>query len=370
MNKERIWTLLSRKLANEATQSELNELEDLLKNDPEISNEVCFVNEYWTLPTEENNEFLEATYGLLMEKLNRNGFTLNTTTVEDGAFQLGKAPKSKSTKFIYPILASLFICGIVISALFYNDFKGHQLSDKNVKSEIVTKNGSRTKIQLPDGSTVTLNSSSKLTYSNENFGTSKREVFLTGEAYFDVTKNPSAPFIVHTNNMDVKVLGTAFNVKCYPGERTTETSLIHGSVEVMIKDRNEKLMLKPNEKLVINNNNDISEDDPNSTALAYGKSTPKPIIEISQLSVFPNTRTIVETSWVENKLTFKNEKLEEIAAKMERWYNVTIIIKNKKLKNEILTGTFEKETIHQAIKALQVTSSFNYAVSNDTIILN
>jgi transmembrane sensor len=367
MNKERIWTLLSRKLAKEATPSELNELEDLLKEDSEMSNEVYFVNEYWHLPTEDNKDFLEASYEMLADKLKEQGFTLHNVAVEDGSLQLERLPKIKSKRLIYSVLSLVLFCSIITSALLYYN-SNHRVLGKNVRSEVVTKNGSRTKIQLPDGSTVSLNSSSKITYSNENFGASKREIYLTGEAYFDVIKNPSVPFIVHTNNMDVKVLGTAFNVKCYPGERTIETSLIHGSVEVMIKDRNEKLMLKPNEKLVINNN--LDENGESATALAYGKSTPKPIIEICQLSVFPNTKTIVETSWVENKLTFKNERLEEIAAKMERWYNVNIIIKNKKLKNEILTGTFEKESIHQAIKALQVASPFSYAMSNDTIILN
>ncbi len=367
MNKDRIWTLVGRKLANEASLSELDELGNLLKADPEMANAVYFVLEYWNAPIAQNDISLEASYQMLADKLNQKGFPLHTNVSEDTTFKIESSPKSK--KFRLSLFFTVLFCVFFGGAYLFQKFKMEKTSVPSIESEIITKNGSRTKIQLPDGSTVTLNSSSKLTYDNKNFGAKVREVFLTGEAYFDVTKNPSIPFIVHTNNMDVKVLGTAFNVKCYPGERTTETSLIHGSVEVMIKNRNEKLMLKPNEKLVINNSAEQIEGLANSNSSSESQMSTAPIIELSKLSIYPNTNEIVETNWLNNKLTFKNEKLKDIVLKMQRWYNVNIIIQDQKLNNEILTGTFEKESIYQAIKALQVTASFNYSVKNDTIIL-
>ena len=121
------------------------------------------------------------------------------------------------------------------------------------KSEISTRYGSRTKLLLPDSTQVWLNSGSKLSY-NKTYGNGTREVTLSGEAYFDVVKNPAHPFIIHTVNIDIKVLGTAFNVKSFPGEKNTETSLIRGSIEVTFKNRpSEKIILKPNEKLITAN---------------------------------------------------------------------------------------------------------------------
>ena len=94
-----------------------------------------------------------------------------------------------------------------------------------------------------------------MTY-DKNFGKNIREVNLTGEAFFDVTKDSSHPFIIHTNVIDIKVLGTEFNVRSYPNDANTETSLIRGKVEVTVKNRaNEKIYLEPNEKLVVANDN-------------------------------------------------------------------------------------------------------------------
>jgi transmembrane sensor len=96
---------------------------------------------------------------------------------------------------------------------------------RQAENTVSTKAGSKSKIQLPDGTQVWLNADSKLEY-NENFNVKLREVKLSGEAFFDVVKNKDKPFVIHTSQMDVKVLGTAFNVRSYPDEATTETALL------------------------------------------------------------------------------------------------------------------------------------------------
>src|SRR2546423_14261851 len=103
--------------------------------------------------------------------------------------------------------------------------------------------GSRSKLVLPDGSTVWLNAGSKLTY-NKDFGNNIREVSLVGEAFFDVMHIPDVPFVIETPTAVVKVLGTSFNVKAYPNETTTETSVIRGRVEISPRQR-------PGEKFVL-----------------------------------------------------------------------------------------------------------------------
>jgi transmembrane sensor len=369
---------MSRKLSGEATSTELAELDELIKIHPDTDIPVQFVNDFWAIPAEAEDEFLEATFYLHANRLKEKGFDLDISKQETGSLNLDfEEKKSNHKKILWAAGAAVVLFAVItMGSLFYNRTVNASLPEKVAKSEVSTKNGSRTKIQLPDGSTVWLNSSSKLVYDNEHFGTGIREVSLTGEAYFDVVKNPAKPFVIHTAKMDIKVLGTAFNVKCYPGEKTTETSLIRGSVEVTLKDRQEKIMMKPNEKLIINNEDSkqaviagtaVVENDPVKKITPLLKA--KPIIELRQVTLYPADNSIVETGWVENRLVFSSETLEEIALKMERWYGVTIIIANEKLKRELLTGSFEKETIYQALDALQLTTPFTYKMGKNIITI-
>ncbi len=219
--------------------------------------------------------------------------------------------------------------------------------------------GSKTKLVLPDSTVVWLNAGSKLTY-NENFGTSNRSTSLIGEAFFDVKKS-SIPFTIHANTILIKVLGTAFNVKAYPDEKTTETSLIRGRVEITLDKRpgQPPFVLHPNEKLVISNEQDeikptIQQKEP----MVVWKGLTRTI-----------DSTIIETSWVENKLIFQDESFTEIAHKLERWYGVTIQFKGDEIANERWSGTFTTETIQEALDALQLATKFHYTIKGNLITI-
>lgn len=364
---------MSRKLSGAASAAELIELNDLIKGHPDTDIPVQFVNNFWNLPAEADDEFLEATFHLHNQRLKERGFDLDIQDInkhETGSLNID-APVNRKRKWILMGSGVAVIAVIIFFSFFYTSTNStNTVADNKVAhSEVSTKNGSRTKIQLPDGSSVWLNSSSKLTYNNDHFGSTIREVTLTGEAYFDVVKNPLKPFIIHTEKMDIKVLGTAFNVKCYPGEKNSETSLIRGSIEVTLKDRQEKIIMKPSEKLILNND-DVKSAKINTPSQKTTPARPIPIIELSHLTFYPTDNSIVETGWVENRLVFTSETLEDIAVKMERWYGVNIVIANEKLKKELLTGVFEKETIYQALSALQLTTPFTYKVDKNVITIS
>jgi ferric-dicitrate binding protein FerR (iron transport regulator) len=236
--------------------------------------------------------------------------------------------------------------------------------DKVQLSKVTTKPAQKAQLQLPDGSIVWLNASSNLTY-DKDFGKDLREVSLTGEAFFDVAKDASHPFIIHTKVIDVKVLGTQFNVRAYPNDAYTETSLIRGSVEVTIKNRsNEKQHLRPNEKLIVAN------DIPNEVT-APKMTKPKPFVLTQPLTRDHTDSSVIETSWMQGKLIFQeNETFEEVALRMERRYGVQISFADEEVAQIRPFGTFTTETISQALDALKESFQFNYKMTGNNIVIS
>jgi transmembrane sensor len=379
MSRDRIFSLLSRKLSEEATTSELAELDSLINDCPGQKIPLDLIQAFWNTATEKDRDFLEATYHLHLNRLKQEGFDLTETKTDsyDNAGYLDLPASSFKQKYFKQLLAG---CAFLMLAIFLffilnrGDKKtmaaGNADAARQNQSEVSTKNGSRSKIQLPDGTSVWLNGSSKLVYNNEQYGKNIREVTLTGEGYFDVVKNAEKPFIIHTGKMDIKVLGTVFNVKCYPGEKSTETSLIRGSIEVTLKNRKEKILMKANEKLIINDDVAATPVKNANADKPTAATEPDQIILLRHLTVLPKDSIIAETAWVENRLVFSSESFEEVALKMEKWYAVEIQFEDEKLKTEMLTAIFKNETLDEALHALQFTTRFTYKMNNGNIIIS
>lgn len=387
MNRDRTWLLIGKKLAGEASAEELQELEGLLRSDPDMHYSLQNITDLWSLSSPEQKNTEDA-FNRHLNRLKEVGADWEQEpelTEMDADFPpppeelRGKLSKLRRRKvfLLMAIGAVLLLIGAEI--FLYNSklkpssaagpFIAHHTGEKN---EITTRNGSKTKITLPDGSKVWLNAGSKLTY-NKDFGSNIREVELTGEAFFDVVHIASAvhgqavPFIIHTRQIDVHVVGTAFNVKSYPGDRQTETSLLRGKVEVLIHSRpDEKIILRPNEKLVVMNDEEI----PRSTL--PGKSTTikdQPFVSVSKLSYTASDSILIETAWVQNKLVFDNESFSEVAAKMERWYNVQFQFNDKQTQELRFSGVFENETIEQALAYMSIASPFHYVITGNKIMI-
>jgi ferric-dicitrate binding protein FerR (iron transport regulator) len=227
--------------------------------------------------------------------------------------------------------------------------------------------GERKSFQLPDGSTVLMNGGSSIEVSKD-FNATNREISLKGEAYFNVTHNAQKPFIIHTDNINVKVLGTEFDVKAYPEDNTTETILIRGSVEITLHDKpEEKIILKPRHKLIVQNESAPIKKTSDSTVII-----PKVIPEkIKTLNVTLNASdsTVMETSWKDNRLNFSDETLGEVAIKLERWYGVKVKVEGDIAQEYKFTGIFENETIDETLKALQLSLFFHYHIKNGKILI-
>ncbi|HZX60074.1 MAG TPA: FecR domain-containing protein [Mucilaginibacter sp.] len=377
MPQNRIWELIARKLSGEANENELAELETLLREDPELHYPLQAIADLWHQPLPPSTPDAHRAYDAHLKRMQDMGMEdINNNGVADGTI-----PSSNPRRKIFLSLTG--ILGLLaLSFWLYSVFSpGHRPPvNKTVadKSEITTRNGSRTKLQLPDGSQVWMNSGSKLVY-DKSFGNNLREVTLAGEAFFDVVKNPNLAFVIHTSTIDIRVLGTAFNVKSFPGEKNTETSLIRGSIEVTFHNRpSVKIILKPNEKLVTANEDTIGQLQrkliaENKAKAALDKTAHvepnEPMVMMSHLTYQPKDSTILETSWMENKLMFRSERFDELAVQMERWYGVNIRFTNEGLKSKKLTGIFENETIQQALAALHLITPFNYRISKTDVLI-
>ncbi len=271
--------------------------------------------------------------------------------------------------------AAIFIIAFILSWLLNSQFKrqpGTGEANMTGVHEVAVSLGSKSKIKLADGSVVNLNSGSKLTCPHL-FNEKIRQVSLEGEAYFEVKADSTKPFYVNTSDVTIKVLGTSFNVKSYPESNTIETTLVSGKLE--ISDRsivrrsltrfNKPVVLMPNQKAVyIKDVNRLTLDDRNELKFESSQmKTPKLSLQ-DQIDIHPIT------AWKDNKLIFSNEKFEDLAIKLERWYDVKIIIKAPELRKERFTGTFENETTEQVLNALMMAEPFKYTMNKNEIIIS
>jgi ferric-dicitrate binding protein FerR (iron transport regulator) len=201
--------------------------------------------------------------------------------------------------------------------------------------------GQRVFITLNDGTTVWLNSRSKLQIP-QRFDGKTRKVYLDGEAYFEVEKNKNKPFIVETSRYDVRVMGTKFNVLNYSEMTVFETTLMEGSVEVINTRKNEDITLAPNEQVCLVNNR-----------------LQKNTIDSQNYS-----------TWKNGVLTFDSMPFSEIIKKLELYYDVKFIIQNTQALDVVYTGKFNaSDSAEKIIDIIHQTNKFNYRVSSDHKII-
>ncbi|MCE5347341.1 MAG: FecR family protein [Bacteroidales bacterium] len=229
--------------------------------------------------------------------------------------------------------------------------------------------GSKSRIVLPDGSVVMLNSGSSLKYSDSDFSSDRRSVHLTGEGFFNVTKNSSKPFYVITPGMKVKVLGTTFNVKAYLDEELEEATLVTGKVEIYSNnnhsEKEKPIILKPNQKAIfLKSINDFLAVD---TVLVRPEVIP---VKLKTVSLQSTSKTEQTISWKENTLVFDNEPFNSLIVKIERWYNVKILVNYPELNSARFTGKFDRETLEQVLNALVTVTPFNYNIKQNQITIS
>lgn len=215
----------------------------------------------------------------------------------------------------------------------YQKKEGKEMTGSKI-NRLIVPNGGEYKVELSDGTMVYLNAGSELVYP-VNFAGKVREVILKGEAYFQVIRNESSPFVVKTKGMDVRVLGTEFNLNAYEGQKYTTTTLVKGAVEIEVAG-NAPILLKPDHQA------------------RFDKEAAQ--VECVQVNTLPYT------AWKDGKFVFYHEPLASITARLEKWYDVTIVYQEEKLKELQIFGIVSRyEDIRQVLDLLKSTQMVDFS---------
>ena len=364
MNKQTeqyFFDLLSLKLSGDATESQLAEISTMLKVNPSLQ----LLYDQMIEPVyceKEAASKADQAYATHYVKMQLAGMFDSTNN------QNLEPELEKPTGFSKRKLAFIGIAAGIFTIFFINyslrlDKSVTKQTNNAFVNEVVTKRGSKSSIKLPDGTIVRLNTDSRLTYLNFTAG-KNREVTLIGEAYFDVAHDSSRPFIIHTGKINIKVLGTSFNVRNYPQDKELETSLIKGKIEVSLDSRPEDIIiLKPTEKLII-----AKEQDELSAATKVTNSIDNKVV-LTSITYLRHDSLVAETSWLNDKMVFVNQPLDKIAIELERKYAITVSFKDEKVKKYRYTGVFENVSLEKVFQLIKYSKNINYKIDDKNIVI-
>ena len=305
------------------TDAEIKELSDWIKNDRHLQN-------WW------EEEFSKSDAGInpvlrdkLFARIKEQTQGKEETQGKENSRTIRMNPWKWAAAIVLPICIAFFTYYLVDSS-------------QTVGAPFIVKadKGDKATIELPDGTNVVLNSASQLSYLN-NFGENVRRVQLNGEAYFKVAHDEKRAFIVQVGDLEVKVLGTSFNVSAYEDAKDVTVVLLEGKVGVYAQKISH--IMKPGDKI------------------EYNKATHK----ITATQVHPNDYI----EWTKGNMYFEKESLENIMKTLSRIYDVEIRFDSNKLPNEYFTGTIPGGGIQNALNILMLTSPFYYEMDGSVIVL-
>ena len=277
---------------------------------------------------------------LLEETLNDDTETSDTSNFRQGEVlnRINRSIKPvKTLAFPRWSLGAAAAILIMFSAGYLFFSNRNPVSNNQPLLSVSSSAGQQKKITLTDGTEVTLNSQSTLHY-KDVFNGAKREVYLEGEAFFNVVHDAQHPFIVHTQKLHVQVLGTSFNVSAYTRDRKTTVSVATGKVGVNVSNSSHADMLLPGDRLSYNGNIQTDHINPDDVL-----------------------------GWQKGILIFHQESIRDIAPVLERYYGVHIYFGKNNNPGKQVTAAFKQKTLSQVMVILSQTAGFTYQLTNNEI---
>jgi len=258
-------------------------------------------------------------------------------------------PQVKHRKLLEVIIRYAAVVVLLIGSIYFFNLLVLNNEPANQTNSIVqadfikeTAQGSKIQTRLPDGSTVWLNAGTKIRYFLDTLSKT-RNVSLSGEAFFDVVSNAKQPFIVISNGVSVKAIGTSFNVQAYPGKSDVEVSLLSGKVLVSNhRNEHEQMELSPGEKAI------VSENNFNKQKFDYA----------------------LDIGWKDGILSFKGATFDTVKEKLERWYGVTILVNDSSgFDDWQVDGEYENLSLEMILQHLSYTKDFQFSIEENEVYI-
>ena len=276
-------------------------------------------------------------------------------------FRNPKPRKVITLTYRWAAVAAIFL---IIGSTLLNQWIRRPSEIQVAYQEVIVPLGSQTKVVLPDGSHVNLNAGSTLRYCM-NFGVKQRDLWLDGEGFFDVQKSP-VPFIVHSGTVQIRAVGTSFNVRAYSSDQMVETTLVSGEILVTgtahRETTGEGITLLPNQKLIISNIQEIADRTTHSDKTA---GTLQDVVVLKK-----EINPAPDISWKDNKWIIDREELGSLAIKLERRFDVEIVFTDEQLKSFRYNGSLPDLSLEQVLNVMSMVSPVNYSINGKTVLFS
>lgn len=293
--------------------------------------------------------------------------------------------KSRKTASLMVRISRIAAMIVLASGLAF--YMGYRMKPIPVKEgptcTVVAPKGSKAFAELPDGTRVWLNAESRLSYP-ANFSDDNRSVYLEGESFFEVAKDKSRPFIVHTSGVNIRAIGTSFNVKSYPAEDIIQTTLVEGEVAVekqssgpvnsTVTAGQKVVFLKPNQQATFYKATSVIDVHSKTSVAKSGNRNiainDQNLVKKDSMLLKKGVDTRLYILWKDNQLVFDNEPFESMAFRLERQFNVKFKFMDEDIKSFRFTGKFNEISVEQLLSALQFASPFYYIINENDIYIS
>lgn len=332
---EDILRLMTKVISKEATESEIEDLQEWIDNDR--VNKLIFdeFREVWkTTGVFNSGSNVESGIHYLRQRL-------SFSDEKNQAPIISIKSSGKIMKWQYiKVAASILLIGFTAAFLYFN------VSRVAVKYKtLVMPYGKKGSLHLSDGSTLEVNSGTKISFPVK-FAEDKRLLKIEGEAFFEIAKDKSRPFIIEAGELEIQVIGTSFNLKSYKNEGVIELGVKTGSVSITNKILSDSSLsnifyLEPGDLMSFNVLENTFE---------------KKKVDIDLL-----------TSWTDETLVFNNKNLSEVATMLQRWYNIPVKLENDMLKNCEFIGEYKNESLQNILEALKFSVGIEYLIKDNEV---
>ncbi|MDD4191215.1 MAG: FecR domain-containing protein [Mangrovibacterium sp.] len=330
MNKE----ILTKYLKNRCSEKEFEQLATWIEEETWKKEGMSWGFDHWKMAEPDAKKKDERKYSALLDQIH-DQINLAKRSNEGGKLIL----LTKMARWLNQAAAVLFVplLGVVFYLLLNRDVRSGQLTNLTVDSlEVIAPVGSRTVVQLSDGSEVSLNYGSKIKYPRM-FAGDRREITLSGEGYFQVAHNPEKPFVVKTGKLNIKALGTTFNVQSYPGDAIISTTLVEGKVVL--------------EKAVPGKTDQQIETLVPGQHVSYSPESGRVVSTMNNIDQY--------IAWKDGKLVFDNAPIQGVAERLERMFNVEIEVADA-VKEFSYTVTFLNDPLYLILDLMTQTTPITY----------